>query len=135
MVVDPLQGRVGEHHVEILAEPIRDVALLEGEPGHLRKSDLRPGQHGRRRVDADRLFRLEFLVEDLREVSRAAPQVDHASTGDGMAQHEEVVEGLLPLRAESFVLVWAPPIDRSHGHRTHVLVRPKTLAVLGSYAA
>ena len=94
MVVDPLQGGVGEHDVEILVEPTCDVALSEGETGHLSKSDLCPRQHRRRGVDADRLLGPQFLVEDLREIPRATPQVDDASTGHTVAQHEEVVEGV-----------------------------------------
>ena len=44
--------------------------------------------------------------------------VDHAR--DRVAQRQQVVERLLPFRTEPLVLVGAPPVDRSHGHRSHV---------------
>ena len=120
MVVDPLERRVGEHEVEALVEPGGDVALGEGEPGHVGVRRLGPGQHRRRRVDPDRLLGRHLLVQDLGQVARAAPEVDDAPARDGVAQRQEIVERLLAFRTEPLVLVGAPPVDRSHGHRPHV---------------
>ena len=63
---------------------------------------------------------LHLLVQDLGQVSRAAAEVDDPPTGDGMTERQQIVEGLLALRAEPLVLIGAPPVDRSHCHRTHV---------------
>ncbi len=120
VVVDPLEGRVGEHEVEVLAEPVGDVALAKESPGTSANAVCARASIAGDESISDRLLGLHLLVEDLGQVAGPAAQIDDTPTGDGMAQHEEIVERLLAFRAEPLVLVGAPPVDRSHGHRPHV---------------
>src|ERR1700733_6605671 len=70
-------------------------------------------------------------MQDLGQVTGAAPEIHDAPTRDGVAQGEQVVERLLAFRSEALVLVGAPPVDRSHGHRRHVYSVPRRSPTAG----
>ena len=120
MVVDPLQGGVGEDEVEPLAEPRLDVPLGEGQPGTSPCVGSGACQHRLGGVDAHGLGRLHALVQLRREVAGPATEVDHPPAGNRDAQGDQIVEGLPSFGEESLVLVRVPPLNRSHGHRLYV---------------
>ena len=120
MIVDPLQRGIGEDELQALAEPGRDVALLERQSFDVAVRGLGALEHGGRGVDTHCFLGVHLLVEDLRQVPGPATQIDHLSTRHGMTQHQQVVERLLALRAETLVLIRVPPVNRSQCHRSHV---------------
>ncbi len=107
MVGNPLDGRVGEDEVVGAIRRERpDVPPLE--PEAVARERRCPGQHRQGGVDADRLPCRQPPVHFPRQLARAAPQVDHAHTGAGLHQIEQVEKGLRPLVAEPLVLLGVP---------------------------
>ena len=120
MVVDPLQRCVGEHEIEPLVEPVAMSPCTKERPATSPYADwARASMAGEESMPTVSLG-LHLLVQDLGQIARPAPEIDDAPAGHGMAQHQQIVEGLLALRTEPLVLVGAPPVDRSHSHRAHV---------------
>ena len=78
------------------------------------------GQHGLRGVDTYCFGRFHPRVQLCRELTGPAPQVDHATAGNGVTEGDQIVERLPSLGMEALVLIRVPSLDWSHGHQTHV---------------
>ena len=114
MVLNPLQRRVREDHVQSAACELRDVAPLEPHAVAGMLSAL--VQHRVRAVQSDRLRRLRVLVQHAGQYAGAAAQVHHSSTGSGRHQRQQIVERLLTLVAKARVLVGLPGVVRCVTH-------------------
>ena len=67
-------------------------------------------------VSAASIRRVQFCGE----MAGPAPQVDHATAGNGLAERTQIVERLPALGMEALVLIRVPSLNWSHGHQTHV---------------
>ena len=108
VVLNPLQRRVREDHVQSAARELRDVAPLEPHSFAGMLSAL--VQHRVRAVHTDRLRRLRVLVQHSGQHAGSAAQVHHSSAGSGRHQRQQIVEWLLTLVAKARVLVGLPGV-------------------------
>src|SRR5262249_53288551 len=107
VIVDPVQRRVREHEVErARGLPALDRGALEGETLARVRRALR--EHRRGGIDPDRLARGEALVEDGRELARAAAEIDDAHARPRRDEREEVEERPAALVLEALVLTGIP---------------------------
>jgi len=117
VVLEPLEGGVREHEVE-LARERSNVPLLEAEPAACMGNRLR--EHGLGAVEAEGAGGPGAFVEDPGELASATAEVNSSPAGHRFDQGEEVEEGPAPLVAEAVVLVGIP----GGGHRGLLLAAP-----------
>ena len=113
MIADPLHRRVGEDDVEWrIRLPVTDVTADEAQPVGLEGSGT--FEHCVRRIDTERFRRPQLAMQAGGEQPGSASEIDNATASPFGDQCHEVVEGLLTLRAKTFVLARTPGV--AHGH-------------------
>ena len=120
MVVDPLERRVGEDEIEPIVEPGLMSPCANERPGVSAYAVC-----ARASIAGDASMPTVSSASNVSCRTLVRPPVPQprsttAPAGHGMTEAQEVVERLLTFRSELLVLVGAPPVNRRHGHRSHV---------------
>src|SRR5438552_12426304 len=118
VIFNPVERRIRDDEIEFAARSRKrlDRAGLEDQPRASSRL-LTLFEHASGSVDADRLPRLEPLVQQPRQLPRAAAEIDDAHFCRWTNEREQIEERLLALALEFVVLGGVPGIG--HGMLNH----------------